>query len=143
VIDGQLVLLLRQGLEVVLGDQDQQVARDDLFGVQAVGREVGGLGQHGPIRRLIGGATIGAEVRPAVVETLVAQHGGPQRVPFQHAVPEAVGEVVDGSVGISDDGHSWALLKLWGTQAGSGKCSATQLPNRSASSAAGVSSSWS
>ena len=109
VIDGELVLLLRQCLELVLRDEDQQVPRDDLLGTEPVHRDLTRLGEHGTVGGLIGRATIRAEVRPAVVETLVTQEGGPGRVALQDAVPEPVGEVVDGSVRIEGNGHGWAL----------------------------------
>jgi hypothetical protein len=105
VIDGELVLLLRQRLEVVLRDEDQQVTGDDLLGAEPVHGDLTRLGEDGTVGSFLGRAAIGAEVRPAVVETLVAQDRGPGRVALQDPVPEPVGEVVDGSVRIEDDGH--------------------------------------
>jgi hypothetical protein len=43
---------------------------------------------------------------------LVAEDRRPQRIALQHAIPEAIGEVVDGGVGIGDDGHGHGLLNV-------------------------------
>ena len=101
------------------------------------------------------------DVRQAIVEPVVAEDGGGDRVALQDAVPEAVGEVVDEGVGIGGDGHFGRGLSS-GLIAGKVECTPRALagqtgwgaaarssrppqrpPKRSASSAAGVSSSWS
>ena len=58
VIDGQLVLLLRQRLELVLRDENQQVTRDDLLGTEPVHGDLTRLGEDGTVGSLIGRATI-------------------------------------------------------------------------------------
>ena len=109
VIDGKLVLLLLQRLELVLRDEDEQVTRDDLLGTEPVHRDRTRLGEDGTVGSFIGRAAIRPEVRPAVVETLVAQDRGPRRVALQNALPEAVGELVDSGIRIEGNGHGRAL----------------------------------
>ena len=97
----------------------------------------------GAVGGLVGGATVRAEVGPAVVVPLVAEDRGPHRVALEDALPEAVGEVVDGGVRIEGDGHRRALpMSAFGGQAAS-VAPRRLSPKRSASRAGGVSSSWS
>ena len=80
---------------------------------------IAGLGQDGPIRRLVGARPSGrADVGPAVVVALVSQDRRPERIPLQHALPESVGKVVDGGVGVGDDGHGRGLLNVRALQTG-------------------------
>ena len=109
VVDGELVPLVRQLLEVVLADEDDQIAGDDLLRFEPVGRDPARFVQRRSVGRLIGGAASRAEIGPAVVVALVAEEGRPHRIPLQDALPEPVGEVVDGSVGIDGDGHGRVL----------------------------------
>jgi hypothetical protein len=105
VVEAELVLLLSERLELVLADQDQQVARDDLLRFEPVGRDCLRLGQGRAVSGLLGGAAIRAEVGPLIVEPLVAEESGPHGVTLENAVPEPVGEIVDGGIGIDDHGH--------------------------------------
>ena len=118
VVQGELVLLGGERLEMVLADERQQVAGDDLLGLEPVGADVLRLGQRGAERGLVGGTAIRAEVGPAVVEALIAEDRGGQRVALENSLPEAVGEVVHGGIGIDGGGHghgeglrkmAWAL----------------------------------
>ena len=147
VVEGQLVLLLGERLEVVLADEDQQVAGDDLLGIEPLGGDLLRLGQGGSEGGLFGGSPGGAEVGPAVAVALVAEDRGGQRVAFEDAFPEAVGEVIDGSIRIGDDGH-WKSPPVREMVVGTlgtvrSLAAAAHQPKRSASSAGGVSSSWS
>ncbi len=56
--------------------------------------------QQGPIHPRLLGAALRAEVRQAVVEAVVAQDGGEDRLTLEHALEEAVGDLVDGGVGV-------------------------------------------
>ena len=109
VVDRQLVLLLVERGEGVLADQDDQVPRDHLLRLEPVCRDLAGLGERRTVRGLVGRASVRAEVGPAVVVPLVAEDRRPHRVAVEDALPEPVGEVVDGSVGIEGDGHRRAL----------------------------------
>jgi hypothetical protein len=109
VVDRQLVLLLRERLEVVLAYQDQQVARDHLLRLEAIDGDLVCLGQSGAEGRFVGRPAIGPEVGPAIAVALVSQDRGGQWIAFEDAFPETVGEVVDGCVRIGDDGHGGPL----------------------------------
>ena len=154
VIDGQLVELALLRLEPVAGDQHQHVPRDHLLGIEAVAADRLGLRQH--LSREVGflGATLGTEVRQTIVVAIVAQDGGLDRIELQDLLPEAIGELVDERVRISDSqrGTSRGVFEACGGGLGSRgmlrvyrrACSRpSQDPKRSASSAGGVSSSWS
>ena len=54
----------------------------------------------------IGCAALRPDVRQAIVEPIVAEDGGGDRVALEDALPEAVGEVVDEGVGVGGDGTS-------------------------------------
>ena len=92
--------------------------------------------------RLVGRAPVRAEVRQAVVEAVVAEDGGEDRVALEDAVPETVGELVDGGVGIGGQ-----VTGAWSPKSGRSAAALSvaghRPPNRSASRAGGVSSSWS
>ena len=101
-IDGQLVELALLRLEPVAGDQHQHVPRDYLLGVEAITANCVRLRQH--LSREVGflGATLGTEVRQTIVVAIVAQDGGLDRIELQDLLPEAIGELVDERVRISD-----------------------------------------
>ena len=125
-VEGQLVLLRGQRLEVVLADERQQVAGDDLLGLEALGADLLRLGQRGAERGLVGGTAVRAEIGPAVVVALIAEDRGGQRVALENSLPESVGEVVHGGIGIDGGGHGHGdgLRKIaW--HSGSSQSSAT------------------
>ena len=112
VVDRQLVELLLLRLQLVARDQDQHVAGDHLLRLQPGGVDRLDLLQQGPIDPRLLGAALGAQVRQAVVEAVVAQDGGEDRLTLQHALEEAVGDLVDGGVGVGGGGvgHGRAVL---------------------------------
>ena len=99
VVDRQLVELLLLRLQLVARDQDQHVAGDDLLRLEAGGVDRLDLRQQGPIYPRLLCAALRAEVRQAVVEAVVAQDGGEDRLTLEHALEETVGDLVDGGVG--------------------------------------------
>ena len=83
-VEGELVLLLRQRFELVLGDEDQQVAGDDLLGRPGHRSRIGlASSRTRAVRGLFGGSSIGSEVGPAIVEAFVSRGPSPRagRVP--------------------------------------------------------------
>jgi len=100
VVDRQLVLLLLQRLEVRAGHEDQHVARDHLLRLEAGGVNRLCLSQRLAVGSLVGRPAGGTEIRQQVVEAVVAEDGGEHRVALEDPVPEPVGELVDGGVGV-------------------------------------------
>ena len=135
----------------LLRHQDQHVAGDDLLRVEAVGRIDSTSASERPIGGRVRRAALRAQVGQAVVAAVVAQDRGVDRVAFEDALPEAVGELVDGGVGIGGTVTGrWPVSRCWNMRRDERESSVRSCqrprqrpPKRSASRAAGVSSSWS
>ena len=110
VVEGELVLLRGQRLEMVLADERQQVTGDDLLGLEPVGADVLRLGQRGAERGLVGRTAVRAEIGPAVVVALIAEDRGGQRVALREFPPRI------GRRGRSRrhwDRRRWARARRW------------------------------
>ena len=116
VVDGQLVQLAVLRLEVVSGDEDQEVAGDDRFDVERVGVDRLRLGERGGQGAPLGSSAVRTEVGPALVIPVVAVDGGGDRVALEDALPETIGEVSNGSVGVVVMGHE--AQSPWGCRNG-------------------------